>query len=143
MLDALQVATDLAAPSGYVRVFADEGEPMADLLELLRERPGDLDPVARASINRFVEACRSRPGTTSGAASANDELVVPLTERELEVLAQLIGGKPNKEICAELFISLNTVKKHITHIFDKLGVRNRTEATARARQLGLLANDTG
>jgi LuxR family maltose regulon positive regulatory protein len=139
-LDALQVATDLAAPSGYVRIFADEGEPMAELLQLLGERPGDLGPVAEASINGLIEACRSRPETTAGPESANDDLVVPLTERELEVLAQLIDGKPNKEICAELFISLNTVKKHITHIFDKLGVRNRTEATARARQLDLLNN---
>ncbi len=142
-LDALQRATDLAAPSGYVRVFADEGEPMADLLRLFRERPDDRDPIAGARIDRLIEACESAPGSASGAASPNDALVVPLTERELEVLAQLIDGKPNKEICAELFISLNTVKKHITHIFDKLGVRNRTEATARARQLRLLANDTG
>ena len=63
---------------------------------------------------------------------------MPLTERELDVLAQLVDGKPNKQISDELFISLNTVKKHITHIFDKLGVTNRTEATVRAREINLI-----
>jgi LuxR family maltose regulon positive regulatory protein len=65
-------------------------------------------------------------------------LVEPLTERELEVLRLLAAGKPNREIAAELVVSLHTVKKHVTHVLGKLGAANRTEATARARELGLL-----
>jgi LuxR family transcriptional regulator, maltose regulon positive regulatory protein len=65
-------------------------------------------------------------------------LVVPLSGRELEVLALLGAGTPNQAIAEELVISLHTVKRHVTHIFDKLGAANRTEAVTRARELGLL-----
>jgi LuxR family transcriptional regulator, maltose regulon positive regulatory protein len=65
-------------------------------------------------------------------------LVEPLSEREREVLRLLAAGKPNQEIAQELVVSLHTVKKHATHVLGKLGATNRTEATARARELGLL-----
>jgi DNA-binding CsgD family transcriptional regulator len=65
-------------------------------------------------------------------------LVEPLSERELEVLRLLAAGKPNQQIAKELVVAVNTVKKHVAHILDKLGAANRTEATARARELGLL-----
>jgi LuxR family maltose regulon positive regulatory protein len=61
-----------------------------------------------------------------------------LSARELEVLHLLAAGKRNQEIADELYVAISTVKKHLTHIFDKLGAGNRTEAIARARQLGLL-----
>jgi LuxR family maltose regulon positive regulatory protein len=61
-----------------------------------------------------------------------------LSDRELQVLHLLADGKQNREIADELYITRNTVKKHITHILDKLGATNRTQATARARELGLL-----
>jgi LuxR family maltose regulon positive regulatory protein len=67
-------------------------------------------------------------------------LVEPLSERELEVLRLLAAGKPNREIADELNVTVDTVKKHATHIFEKLGAANRTQATARARDLGLLAD---
>ena len=66
-------------------------------------------------------------------------LVTPLSDRELEVLHLLAAGKQNQDIANELHMALNTVKKHVTHIFEKLGATNRTEATARAREFGLLA----
>jgi len=62
----------------------------------------------------------------------------PLSPRELVVLALLAAGKPNREIAEELVISLDTAKRHVTHILDKLGVANRTQAVTRARELGLL-----
>jgi LuxR family maltose regulon positive regulatory protein len=74
----------------------------------------------------------ARPGATVPG------LVEPLSERELEVLRLLAAGKPNQQIAEELVVALNTVKKHVSHVLDKLGAANRTEATARARELGLL-----
>jgi ATP/maltotriose-dependent transcriptional regulator MalT len=65
-------------------------------------------------------------------------LVEPLSSREAEVLALLAAGLQNQQIADELVVALSTVKKHVTHIFDKLGAVNRTQATARARELGLL-----
>jgi LuxR family transcriptional regulator, maltose regulon positive regulatory protein len=65
-------------------------------------------------------------------------LVVALSARELEVLQLLAAGKSNQAIAEELVITLDTVKRHVTHILDKLGAANRTQAVTRARELGLL-----
>jgi LuxR family transcriptional regulator, maltose regulon positive regulatory protein len=65
-------------------------------------------------------------------------LVEPLTERELEVLGLLATGAPNRAIAKQLVVSLDTVKRHLSHLFSKLEVANRTQAVARARELGLL-----
>jgi ATP/maltotriose-dependent transcriptional regulator MalT len=65
-------------------------------------------------------------------------LAAPLSARELEVLALLADGQPNQAIAEELVNSLDTVKRHVSHVLDKLGVANRTQAIVRARALGLL-----
>jgi LuxR family maltose regulon positive regulatory protein len=65
-------------------------------------------------------------------------MVEPLTSRELEVLGMLAAGKSNQAIAGELVVTLATVKKHVSHLLDKLGATNRTEAVARARELGLI-----
>jgi LuxR family maltose regulon positive regulatory protein len=65
-------------------------------------------------------------------------LVESLTARELEILWLLAAGRPNQAIAEELFVTLDTVKKHVTHVLGKIGAANRTEAVARARELGLL-----
>jgi LuxR family maltose regulon positive regulatory protein len=65
-------------------------------------------------------------------------LIEPLTPRESEVLRFLVAGASNAQIAQELFITVNTVKRHITHILGKLGVDNRTQAAMRARELGLV-----
>ena len=65
-------------------------------------------------------------------------IVEPLTSRELEVLQKLAAGRSNQAIAGELVVSLNTVKKHVSHILGKLGAASRTEAVARARQLALI-----
>ena len=67
------------------------------------------------------------------------DIALRLGERELDVLRLLAAGEQNQEIADELYLALNTVKKHVTHIFEKLGAANRTEAAARARELGLLS----
>jgi LuxR family maltose regulon positive regulatory protein len=64
--------------------------------------------------------------------------VEPLSDRELEVLGLLAAGKANRAIADELVAALDTVKKHVSHILDKLGVDNRTQAVTRARELRLL-----
>ena len=63
-------------------------------------------------------------------------LVEPLTSRELEVLRLLAAGRSNQAIAGELVVTLDTVKKHVSHILGKLGAANRTEAVARARRAG-------
>jgi LuxR family transcriptional regulator, maltose regulon positive regulatory protein len=65
-------------------------------------------------------------------------LVAPLSARELEVLELLAAGRSNQAIAEELVITLDTVKRHVSHILDKLGAANRTQAVSRARELGLL-----
>jgi DNA-binding NarL/FixJ family response regulator len=64
--------------------------------------------------------------------------VVPLSEREREVLRQLADGRSNREIAAKLFLAEGTVKNHVTNVLAKLGARDRTQAALRARALGLL-----
>ena len=65
-------------------------------------------------------------------------MVDPLTSRELEILRMLAVGQPNQAIARELVVTLDTVKKHVGHVLGKLGAANRTEAVARARELGLI-----
>jgi DNA-binding NarL/FixJ family response regulator len=66
------------------------------------------------------------------------DLVEPLSDRELEILQQVAAGDSNKEIAARLFITEGTVKNHVTNILGKLGVRDRTQAALRAREMGLI-----
>ena len=134
-------ALTLAHPEGYVRVFVDEGPAMAALLgELIRTQrvaaPDDyVGRIVRAFENDLATAADARERPTAAVAPG---LVTALSDRELEVLHLLAAGRQNQDIADELHMALNTVKKHATHIFDKLGATNRTEATARARQFGLL-----
>jgi len=133
-LGALTEALALAGPQGYVRVFADEGAPMRTLLAQLpaatRIDPGYLAAVLRACGEDGPGALR-KPAAPPGLAE-------PLTDRELEVLRLLAAGKSNQRIAHDLVVALDTVKKHVTHVLGKLGAANRTEAAARARELGLI-----
>ena len=72
------------------------------------------------------------------AVAVRPGLAEPLTDRELEVLRLLAAGRSNQRIAHDLVVALDTVKTHVTHILGKLGAANRTEAAARARQLGLI-----
>jgi LuxR family maltose regulon positive regulatory protein len=143
---ALAQAFVLACPERYVRLFADEGAPMAALTGRLvaaqRTRPtaagriplAYLGQVARAFGPGLAAAGPDGRAVTAVAAG----LIVPLSDRELEVLRLLAAGKPNQQIAEELVVARSTVKKHVVRILGKLGATNRTEATARARELGLL-----
>jgi len=136
-------ALGLARGPGYVRVFADEGHPISALIgRLVAAQRSDetiasgipLDYVARI-LNAIGERGLPRPETHGVAASS---LIEPLTARELEVLGLLAAGRSNRDIAADLVVTLDTVKKHVSHILGKLGAVNRTEAVARARGLGLI-----
>jgi LuxR family maltose regulon positive regulatory protein len=144
-VDTLAQALMLACPQGYVRVLADEGSPMSALLGRLvaarrREhaaaRAVPLDYLAR--LLRAFDEPHPEPGSAPAAAAALPGLIDPLTARELEILALLAAGTPNPRIAEQLFITLDTVKKHVSHVLEKLGAANRTEAVTRARQLGLI-----
>jgi LuxR family maltose regulon positive regulatory protein len=146
-LGALTEALTLGAEEGYLRVFVDEGPPMAALLHQLlagrrRERPAAAGAVPRGYLARLVEAFEQAglpirsPVGRGGVVVAG--LVEPLTAREVEVLGLLAAGAHNRAIAEQLVVTPETVKKHLSHLFDKLGAANRTQAVTRARQLGLL-----
>ncbi len=135
----LERAFSLAEPEGYVRTFVDEGEPMARLLSgiLVAQRKGrqaQSRGIAPDYLARLLAAFGGEDDLTSPAMEA---LIEPLTERELEVLRLVVAGLSNPEIAQELVITVSTVKSHLNHIYGKLGVKNRFEAVARARALGL------
>jgi LuxR family transcriptional regulator, maltose regulon positive regulatory protein len=143
-LGALAEAVTLGCPQGYVRVVADEGAPMRALLARLsaarkdRRAPArDIDPDYLAGLLRACGQAGAAPSWRR-ATAALPGLAEPLTDRELEVLRLLAAGRSNQRIAHELVVALDTVKKHVTHILGKLGAANRTEAVARARQLGLI-----
>ncbi len=113
------------------------------LAELSAARPGRqhaagrIDPGYLAMLLRACGQANAMPPPRRGA-TAPPGLAEPLTDRELEVLRLLAAGKSNQRIAHDLVVALDTVKKHVTHILGKLGAANRTEAVARARQLGLI-----
>ncbi len=133
-LDALGDALALGEPEGYIRTFADRGAPMAQLLQQAAARGIMPDYVARL-LAAFGEPTKDEGPTTDTASSS---LVEPLSPRELEVLELIAQGLSNREIGERLFLALSTVKGHNQNIYGKLQVKRRTEATARARELGLL-----
>jgi LuxR family transcriptional regulator, maltose regulon positive regulatory protein len=143
-LGVLTEALILARRHGHVRILADEGQAMYTLLaQLSGVRPGEqpaerhIDPGYLAAVLRAGRA-DAEPARTRAAAAPPPGLAEPLTGRELEVLRLLAAGKSNQRIAHDLVLALDTVKKHVTHVLGKLGAANRTEAAARARQLGLI-----
>jgi LuxR family maltose regulon positive regulatory protein len=141
---ALTEALTLARRHGYIRVLVDEGAPMRALLtQLPVARPGQqhaagrVDPGYLAALLRACGPAGAVPQRIR-AAAAPPGLAEPLTDREMEVLRLLAAGRSNQRIAHDLVVALDTVKKHVTHVLGKLGAVNRTEAVARARELGLI-----
>jgi LuxR family maltose regulon positive regulatory protein len=127
-----------AQPEGYVRLFLDEGQPMARLLSKLstRTRTELRDYVGKLLAAHYQEQAE---GSGSPAKTSQGEpMVEPLSERELEVLHLVAAGWSNQEIADKLVISVRTVKKHVENIHGKLGVQSRTQAVVRARELNVL-----
>jgi LuxR family maltose regulon positive regulatory protein len=140
---SLEQALVLAEPEGYVRIFMDEGEPMRSLISDFRSQiisqSGGHGHQLLSYLNKLLAAFAQPEAIThSTTADRKSEMVEPLSQRELEVLRLIAQGLSNREIGERLFLALSTVKGHARIIFDKLQVQNRTEAVARARELGLL-----
>jgi LuxR family maltose regulon positive regulatory protein len=127
-LASLRRAVTLAEPEGYVRIFADEGTPIASLL-----RAAAKQGIARNYVRRLLAAVNK----TEDSTPVTQGLIEPLSERELEVLRLLGTDLGGPEIARELVVSLNTVRTHTKNIYAKLGVNNRRAAVRRARELDL------
>ncbi|MBO0790189.1 MAG: hypothetical protein J2P36_04490, partial [Ktedonobacteraceae bacterium] len=134
-LHLLVDALAMAEPAGFIRLFLDEGLPMASLLSEAMAL-GSMPDSIRKLLAAF-EAEKQQSENNSSPPPAQP-LLEPLSERELEVLHLVAAGLSNQEISERLFLALGTVKGHNLKIFGKLGVQRRTEAIARARELGLL-----
>jgi LuxR family transcriptional regulator, maltose regulon positive regulatory protein len=128
-LAPLHRAVSLAQPEGYVRLFADEGTPMAALLRALSKQPD-----APSHVRRLLAAT----STTATRASIPSQLVDPLSERELDVLRLLDGDLDGPQIAHQLSVSLNTLRTHTKNIYAKLGVTSRRAAVRQARDLNLI-----
>lgn len=125
-LAVLEHALLLGQPEGYTRLFADEGAPMAVLLRAAQGRN-----INTRYVTHILDAIAPAP-------SPADLLAEPLTPREREVLRLIAAGASNQAIAQQLVLTLGTVKKYANSIFGKLGVRSRTQAIVRGRELGLL-----
>jgi len=112
------------ARKGHLETQTEEGAAAYSLSERRRQALPDGD----------LTSSLAQPGTHETSTRLED----PLSERELEVLTLLASGKTNSEVARELFVSVGTVKSHTGNIYRKLGARNRAEALARARGLGLI-----
>ncbi|HYT28268.1 MAG TPA: LuxR C-terminal-related transcriptional regulator [Ktedonobacteraceae bacterium] len=128
-------ALAIASPGGFIRLFVDEGLPMAQLLSAA-EASGML-PDSIGKVLAVFKAEEHKREDTSSRPPAQP-LLEPLSPRELEVLHLMAQGLSNQEMSERLFLALDTVKGHNRKIFGKLAVQRRTEAVARARELGLL-----
>ena len=129
-LDRLQGALALAQPEGYVRLFADEGPPMATLLKALTKQPN-----APGYVRRLLAATTRTQHEDPGRPAA---LVQPLSDRELDVLRLLGTDLDGPDIARALSVSLSTVRTHTRNIYAKLGVTSRRAAVRQAHDLDLL-----
>jgi LuxR family maltose regulon positive regulatory protein len=129
-LSCLERAVTLAEPEGYVRVFADEGPPMASLLRVAAKQR-----TAGNYVRQLLAAVTETEAEQNGPVK--QALIEPLSERELDVLRLLGTELDGPAIARELMVSLNTVRTHTKHIYAKLAVTNRRAAVRRAAELDL------
>jgi LuxR family maltose regulon positive regulatory protein len=145
-LACLLKAVHIAEAEGYMRIFLDEGPPMANLLAKLRQQ----EKTASASyLDRLLSAFQHNPllmlseskiRKETSTSTTHKSLLEPLSEREMEVLHLLGEGRSNQEIARTLVLSPNTVKGYVSTILAKLQASNRTQAVMRAHDLGLLTH---
>jgi LuxR family maltose regulon positive regulatory protein len=132
---ALHEALALGAPGGYILRWLDTGPKLGPLLRDLRDN-GDTPQSSQLYLDALQEACQAAFGKS--AQSRPGKLPDPLTPRELEIMRLICKGYSNPEIAGELVVTINTIKKHTSNIYSKLGVRSRTQAISRVQELNLL-----
>lgn len=142
---ALLEALEIGAAGGFLRMLLDERAPAITLLKQLRSQhkdlPREVAPDAiRGYLDRLLIAAGEVPEAESldVAVTGNDGLVEALTQRERKLLGFVAAGLSNRDLADRLSVSTNTVKWHLRNIFDKLRIRNRVQAIALARRLGLI-----
>jgi LuxR family maltose regulon positive regulatory protein len=139
--DSLAESLALAEPQGYARIFLDEGQPMRQMIDKWLSA-ADANPVRKYAsqiLTKFKsETNQANPQNGKTSPARELSLIEPLSRRELEVLELIALGKTNQEVAQQLVVSRGTIKAHAASIYRKLEVNNRTEAVARARQLGML-----
>ncbi len=143
-LERLSRALSLAEPEGYIRLFVDEGVPMAHLLSQMCARRASDQPGSTG----YREHLLALLGGAHNEGVPHPAVVVPgpgmyplgepLSERELEVLRLIVAGCSNQEIADRLVIAVSTVKWYVNAIYGKLQVESRTKAIARARELNIV-----
>lgn len=134
-LAPLERALALAEPEGYVRIFVDEGEAMRLLIE---KQSRNRDHPLSIYVDKLLAALTQPVAAPKSAIiHQKSDMIEPLSKRELEVLMLLRSELSGPEIAEQLFVSLNTMRTHTKHIFNKLGVNNRRAAVRRAEELDL------
>jgi LuxR family maltose regulon positive regulatory protein len=136
-LDSLSQALTQGEPQGYVRLFVDEGCPMAELLRFAISQNIAPDYAGKL-LAAFPEHVLSTFPIDKELTLNTQLLVEPLSEREIEVLRLIAEGYKYKEIAEKLVISINTVRHHTRNVYSKLDVNNRTQAMGKAKVLNLL-----
>ncbi|MCA9885515.1 MAG: LuxR family transcriptional regulator, partial [Anaerolineae bacterium] len=130
-LEVLDASLALAKRGEFIRIFVDEGIFMKELLtEAVNQK------IFPNYSQKLLMAFEDH--SSAEASLASQSLIDPLSERELEVLRLVAEGLSNREVSKRLFVALDTVKGHNRNIYQKLQVKRRTEAVARARELGLI-----
>lgn len=129
----LEEALNIAQPTGYIRLFVDEGEPMRQLLAKQQLTTGHM----REYVQKLLVAFAA-PANNQAIPQQPQPLLDALSEREIEVLQLVAEGLSNREVADRLYLSPHTVKVHARNIYSKLDVKNRTQAVAKARELNIL-----
>jgi LuxR family maltose regulon positive regulatory protein len=138
---ALEQALQLGEPEWFLRSFVTQGEAMQSLLTECRVRLEKQHAEARllAYADRLLAAFPTTAATSLALPqAAADDLIEPLSDRELDVLRLIAADRSNQEIASELYLSVNTVKTHIQHIYEKLNVSSRLSVVEEARRLKIL-----
>lgn len=130
----LKDALVLAKPGNLIRSFIDEGSEIAEILSGMTVQP-ELLEYREILLNAFDSALQ---GTQKLQTIKAQRLIEPLSKREREILQLISQGYTNREIGERLFLALNTIKGYNRNLFQKLDAKNRTEAVANARKLGML-----
>ncbi len=134
VVETLSRALSIGAQSGYIRIFADEAQPLLALLEKYQNRL----TVPGTYLHQIIEIMRSERENPKRQklSSQPADIFTPLTRRELDILKLLAEGCSNQEIAVSRVLTVNTVKKHVGNIMSKMGVDNRTQAVLFARKVG-------